>query len=141
VRRRWLPLIGLLLGAALVYVLRPGGAAPDLQAVDLQVGGLYSVNDGDGSFRIAKILMLEPSVVHIRVYREKFTSRPQEVDPTGLTLGSIRDPQGFGMGHLPMAPSAFLASRPVFVRQVGVEPEELAGYEQWKEAGGGVFGP
>jgi hypothetical protein len=141
VRRRWLPLIGLLLGAALLYVLRTGGAAPNTQLSDLREGGLYSLNEGDGAFRVAKILVLEPNVVHIRVYKERFNALPQDVDPAQLTLGSMRDPDGFGMGHLPMAPNAFLASRPVFLRQETVTPEELEGYEVWKDAGGGVFGP
>ena len=46
-----------------------------------RVGGLYSTDDGTGQFSVVKILMLEPDVVHLRIYKEKFASRPTTVDP------------------------------------------------------------
>lgn len=36
---------------------------------ELKVGGLYSVNDGEGNYRVAKILALDDSAVHIRLYK------------------------------------------------------------------------
>src|SRR5688572_24700024 len=56
-----------------------------------QVGGLYSVESGDGDFRVAKVLALDPGVVGVRLYKQKFASRPTSVDPSILTLGSMND--------------------------------------------------
>jgi hypothetical protein len=107
---------------------------------ELKVGGLYSVNDGEGSYRIAKILALDDSAVHIRLYKNKYRSRPATVDASLLSLGTIHDKDGFGMGHLPLSRAVFANWQPVFLFQSTVTDEELEGYEMWKEGQGGVFG-
>jgi hypothetical protein len=61
------------------------------------------------------------------------------VDPSSLSLGSIKEKDGFGIGHLPMSPKAFAAWQPVFLMETPVVPGELEGYRLWKEAGGGAF--
>jgi hypothetical protein len=70
----------------------------------LSAGDICSIESGSGGFGIVKILALEPGTVHIRLYKEKFASRPNLIDATG------------------------------------VSPEELEGYNLWKESGGGVWG-
>jgi len=105
---------------------------------ELKVGGLYSISD-EGGFRVAKVLALEEGAVHVRIYKNKFRSRPQTVDPSSLSLGSIDDEGGFGMGHLPLSRQSFMNSQPVFIQQSSVTEEELEGYKMWKEAGGGVW--
>ncbi|MCW5891051.1 MAG: hypothetical protein KIT14_10925 [bacterium] len=105
----------------------------------LEVGALYSVDDGEGHYRIAKILALDDRGVHMRLYKKKFSTRPATADPSSLTLGSVDDADGFGMGHLPLTRRAFLAWEPVFIAPGVVSAEELDGYEIWKE-GGGYFG-
>jgi hypothetical protein len=123
----------LVVGAlALVALGRRGGAA-------LQVGGLYSVENGKGGYVVAKILVLDPSVVHVRVYREVFSSRPVRVDESALTLGSLRDPKGFGMGHLPLSRRTFAAWKPQFIKLSTVTAEERDLYEAWKKSGGGLW--
>ena len=107
---------------------------------ELKVGGLYSVNDGEGSYRVAKILVLDDSAVHIRLYKNKYPSRPQSVDLSTLSLGSINDKDGFGMGHLPLSRKAFANWQPIFLFQSSVTEEELEGYKMWKQDHGGVFG-
>jgi len=107
---------------------------------ELKVGGLYSVNDGEGSYRVAKILALDDSAVHIRLYKNKYPSRPQTVDLSTLSLGSINDKDGFGMGHLPLSRKAFANWQPIFLFQSAVTDEELEGYRMWKEDHGGIFG-
>ena len=104
-----------------------------------KVGGLYSVVDGEGRFRVAKVLALDDAAVHVRLYKNRFPSRPKTVDPSSLTLGSIDDREGFGMGHLPLAREGFAGWEPVFLMQSSVSEEELEGYKMWKEAGGGIF--
>lgn len=103
------------------------------------VGGIYSIDNGDSSFRIVKVLAFGPGVVHVRVYKNKFEARPESVDLDSLTLGTIHDADGFGMGHLPISAESFVNWQPVFISQSDVTEDELEGYTMWKEAGGGVF--
>ena len=103
-------------------------------------GAVYSVDDGEGRYGIAKVLVVDQDGVHIRLYKNKFGERPFRVDVSSLDLGSIHGPDGFGMGHLPLTHAAFSAWEPVFLVATGVDDEELEGYFYWKEAQGGYFG-
>ena len=103
-----------------------------------RVGGLYSIRDGKSGFGVVKILVLDPDVVHVRMYKEIFPSRPKSVNPSTLTLGKLGNEQ-FGIGHLPVSPETFDSWKPVFLLPQSVSDEELEGYELWKKANGGVF--
>jgi hypothetical protein len=110
------------------------------QAPSLKQGALYTVDDGEGFFRVAKVLVLDEQGVHIRLYKNKWKERPAAIDVSTLSLGGVHDPDGFGLGHLPLSRNAFAAWRPVFVQDGTVAKDELDGYERWKEGGGGYFG-
>ena len=129
----WIAIVVLLVGAvsAIYYSLRRNN--------DWVVGGLYALPDEDGRYGVAKILVLDRHAVHIRVYKEKFPSPPQEVNEHNLTLGSIHDTDGFGIGHLPLSRASFRGSKPIFLRQSTVSEAELDGYREWKDANGGVW--
>lgn len=102
-------------------------------------GGYYSIADGE-VFSIAKVLKLEPDKVHVRIYKQHFPQRPRAIDPSQLTLGTIHDKDGFGMGHLPLRLETFIQRQPVFLTHAEVKPEELQGYNFWVEsADGGVW--
>ena len=103
-------------------------------------GALYSVDDGAGHFRVAKVLAVDEGGVHIRLYKNKFGVRPVQVDVSILDLGSIHDPDGFGMGHMPLAYAAYLTWEPVFLMGTGLDENELEGYRYWQDAQGGYFG-
>ena len=106
---------------------------------ELFEGGYYSIIDGD-TYSIAKVLKLEQEIVHVRIYKQHFPQRPRSIDPAALTLGTIHDKDGFGMGHLPLRLATFLASGPMFLTHAEVTSQELEGYNVWKEsAGGGVW--
>ena len=106
---------------------------------ELFEGAYYSIVDGD-DFSIAKVLKLEPEIVHVRIYKQNFSQRPRSIDPAALTLGTIHDKDGFGMGHLPLRLATFTDREPMFLTHAEVTPEELEGYNFWKEsAGGGVW--
>jgi hypothetical protein len=106
----------------------------------LKIGALYSVNDGEGWYRIAKVLVVEKDGVHIRLYKNKFKSRPPGIEFASLSLGSIHDKDGFGMGHLPLTHRAFVAWQPVLISEGSVSEEELDGYREWQNAKAGFFG-
>jgi hypothetical protein len=60
----------------------------------LSAGDICLIESGFGGFGIVKILALEPSTVHIRLYKEKFATRPDCIDATGLSLGTIKESGG-----------------------------------------------
>jgi len=106
---------------------------------ELFEGAYYSIIDGD-TFSIAKVLKLDPEIVHARIYKQHFQQRPRSIDPAALTLGSIHDKDGFGMGHLPLRLVTFTDREPMFLTHAEVKPEEREGYNLWKEtADGSVF--
>ncbi|MEP6757015.1 MAG: hypothetical protein ABJA67_16030 [Chthonomonadales bacterium] len=124
---------------------------------DLKAGALYSFYKGedDANFGMVKILVLEPEVVHIRVYNNNFKTRPAEVDPKAFAsgghnlddldndanLGQNLKEQGFCVGHIPIHRRDFVyAWQPVFMMDSPVTEDELDGYNIWKQEGGGVFG-
>jgi hypothetical protein len=104
-----------------------------------EVGGVYSVVDQHG-IAIVKVLAAQPGVVHLRLYKERLQSRPEQIATADLTIGSIDDEDGiFGMGHLPLDASTFESWRPELIHVEGVAEAELEGYQVWKEANGGVW--
>jgi hypothetical protein len=105
---------------------------------ELFEGGYYSIIDGN-RFGIAKVLKIDPEIVHVRIYKEHFTQRPRSIDPSQLTLGTIKDKDGFGMSHLPLRAATFRRNEPVFITHSPVTENELKGYEMWKELQGGVW--
>jgi hypothetical protein len=105
---------------------------------ELFEGGYYSIIDGD-EFAIAKVLKIDPDIVHVRIYKQHFAQRPRGIDPSGLTLGTIHDKDGFGMGHLPLRIATFQNREPVFITHAVVNANELECYTIWKDAGGGVW--
>jgi hypothetical protein len=106
----------------------------------LVVGGIYSTADSEGGgFRVVKLLVHEDGICHIRIYKQKFQSRPTTIDFGSLSLGKPGDSDGFGMGHIPVRETGFLTWQPVFITNTAVTPEELEGYKIWKESSGGVF--
>jgi hypothetical protein len=116
-------------------MLEPMTTASRSAPSELFEGGYYSIADGE-TFSIAKVLKLEQDIVHVRIYKQHFPQRPRSIDISLLTLGSIHDKDGFGMGHLPLRLETFTANEPAFITYSEVKPEELEGYELWKDLGG-----
>jgi hypothetical protein len=100
----------------------------------IQVGGLYTTQDTDGSWRVMKVLALDEHAVHLRSYANKFREQPKDVDPAVLTLGGLSDPAGFGIGHFPLAKEGFFKDKPVLIKVVPVKEDELEGYKLYSEA-------
>jgi hypothetical protein len=100
---------------------------------ELIVGGLYSVESGDGRFSVVKVLALQPGIVHARLYNNKFGSRPVSIDPAVLSLGSILEGNA-GIGHTPLSLQGFLKWQPVLMMTTMVTEGELVGYNFWKNS-------
>jgi len=105
---------------------------------ELFEGAYYSIADGE-RFSIAKVLKLEPDKVHVRIYQQHFAERPSSIDPNLLTLGAVLDRDNLGIGHLPLRLDTFMGHKPMFLTYVEVQPNELNGYNLWKETNGSVF--
>jgi hypothetical protein len=125
-------LLAFLVLGALVVACRRASSGPE-------VGGIYSTIDDKSSYSIVKVLAHEDGVTHVRLYKQKFQSRPVTVDVATLSLGKIDEPGGFGMGHLPLKDETFRQWQPVLITKSVVTPDELEGYKAWKAAGGGAF--
>ena len=88
--------------------------------------------DEEGAYKVAKVLALDEDGVHIRLYKNKWPRRPKDVAPDTLTLGSVYDPDGYGIGHLAMTKEEFYRKDPVFLGHEDLKPDERDGYEAWK---------
>ncbi len=98
---------------------------------DLMVGGLYSVVR-EGFFQVVKILALDDFIVHLRMYRNRFSQRPTDIDLATLIWDiDMNDMTSLGIGHFPLAKDGFWEDEPVFIKQVPVSEEELEGYRIW----------
>ena len=106
---------------------------------DVTVGGVYAIRESLVRWGVVKVLKLEDGVVHLRYYRNKTWFKPTAKVADRLTLGSIDDKRGFGIGHMPMSESQFHLwhAERLFVEDVS--EDELEGYRHWHQAGGGVF--
>ena len=129
----------LILGALAVAVIALAIVTSRKSRVRYNPGEFYSVQDRAG-YKVAKILAVDSRVVHVRLYKNYFSDRPQTVNINTLTLGSIHDADGFGVGHLPVTAATFSSWLPMLITRTAVTQEELEGYEEWKKSKGGAFG-
>jgi len=104
----------------------------------LAAGDVCSVKSED-HFSVAKILTMSGDVVHVRLYKEKFRERPQAVEMGTLSLGSIDDLDGFGVGHLPLSRGTFGSWLPARIQNDPVTDDELIWVSEWEKSGGGVW--
>jgi hypothetical protein len=104
----------------------------------LAAGDLCSIISED-EFAVVKVLALDRDVVHVRIYKEKFPQRPASINPAGLSLGSIDDPGGFGVGHLPLSYGTFGSWIPIRIQGDSVTDDELVWVLEWHKSKGGVW--
>ena len=93
-----------------------------------EAGGFYSFNDGEGGFRVGKVVTVQ-DFVFVRLFRERWTKRPTlaEARPSSAPLSVAYSFETMG------------AMQPVLLEMEKVTPEELAAYEQWKQTEQDVF--
>lgn len=110
---------------------------------DLMAGDHVTVvGDSGVDYAVVKILAVDAEGVHIRLYQERFATRPTQVDATRLTLGPVIPVEGvpLSVGHAPFSHDTFAKWGAVLLsRGATVAESELAGYRGWQEAEGGYF--
>lgn len=94
-----------------------------------QSGAIYSMNDGEGGFRIGKVLAVEEEIVFMNLYSERWTSRP--------SLEAARKAKT--SAGLAFSAQSFSGMQPVHLEPGNVSPEELEAYEDWKQSKRAVF--
>lgn len=100
--------------------------------MNYKAGDIYSVDNKNGEIGVVKVLVVEPGIIHLRIYKNKFESRPKYIDTKKLSLGGIGEKDGFGIGHIPLDIEAFQDWKPEKVTNEKVIEEELEGYNIWK---------
>ena len=103
------------------------------EGTSFRVGGIYSFREDEHTFIAGKILAVDKTTLHLRLYRNTFETRPTEDDVAHLTMGSLDDAEGVGVKHFPMGISSFLQLKPLFLAQDSVRELELHDYFQWKQ--------
>lgn len=98
----------------------------------IKAGSICSVDDGDGKFGVVKILVISDEIIHLKIYKNKYTERPITVDINTLSSGSVYEEDEFGIGHLPVDKKVFDSWSPVAMTFDEVTNDELEGYGIWK---------
>ncbi len=94
-------------------------------------GGLYAQRIGWFRWTVLKILKIEPNVIHLRAYSNRFWCRP-----LGVKLPHLE----WSIGHMPFARSTVELWRLEHIATQTVSDEELEGYRIWaNEEGAGVW--
>jgi len=111
---------------------------------DLTAGDLCAIPGGEGGgFAILKVLAVDPSGVHVRLYKQRFTAIPADLDLAELSLGVFQAVGGgsdpFSIGHLPISREGLGLSGPIRIANRPVLADELDGYQMWLESHGGYF--
>lgn len=104
-------------------------------------GALYATQDDDGRFSVIKVLRVDDGGVHIRQYSNSFHTPPVVLDSSTLFMAGLHREPGIklGLGHTPVSHETFATWKLIFLKFEPTTPDELDGYEYWKEEGGGYF--
>ena len=86
-----------------------------------------------------KILAVDRTGIHVRLYVERFRNRPTQSEIPELTLAPFGPEYAFSIGHIPLCYASFAAWNPRFICTRSVDENELDGYRMWVDAPGGYF--
>ena len=94
-----------------------------------EVGAVYSLNDGEGGFRAAKVLATEDEIVFVHLYSERWPKRPSL-----QAVEKISNPLSIAYSM-----PSFNGMQPARLQTAKVLPDELKAFEEWKQSKGEVF--
>ena len=115
-------------------------------------GEIYASREADGSYRILKVLAVDPDAISVRMYSNRFPdlasvdiNRPELVG-LGADFMERRArgespavPPNLGIGHMPLDPRGFGRMALTLVGSRSVDDSELEGYRYWRHDQGGVL--
>src|SRR2546428_6334201 len=65
------------------------------------VGGIYVTNpDEDHKIGVIKVLAIDRDGVHVSIYKNRFSTRPNHIDEAKLEFGTIHDSDAPGIMHV-----------------------------------------
>jgi hypothetical protein len=105
---------------------------------DVEEGGFYAIEWGDGHHGTAKVLVVDDVCTHVRLYPNEWPVSPVGLSPDELKSKAIRNGRP-KIGHVPLSHALFESWKPVILARQKVVPEELDGYRTWLENKGGYF--
>jgi hypothetical protein len=94
-----------------------------------EAGAIYSLNDGEGGFRTAKVLAIEDDVVFVNLFSERWLERPSLE-----AIKKISSPVSVAYST-----QSFADMRPKRLQSEKVSPDELEAFEDWKQSKREVF--
>jgi hypothetical protein len=102
---------------------RKGSGSDKVISGPPEVGGFYSLNDGEGGYRVGKIVAVEDGeVVFINLFANRWMKRPALVEARKAATPA------------PVAYSSqsFAGMQPVHLEKGTATEEEIEAYESWK---------
>jgi hypothetical protein len=94
-----------------------------------QAGATYSLNDGEGGFRLAKVLVVNEEFIFVSLYSDRWTARPLlEEARKAKTPSSVA-----------YSPVSFTGMQPVHLENGQVTNDELDKYDEWSKSKRDVF--
>jgi hypothetical protein len=94
-----------------------------------QPGARYSLSDGEGGYRVAKVLGVQDEAIVALLFGDRWTRRP--------SLGEARNAsRPIAVGY---APGSFTEMRPVHLDNGTVTAEENSAYETWTQGTQEIF--
>ena len=124
----WQVVLGLVVAMVCCSCGRSGKSAAPISGPP-RPGAIYSLNDGEGGYRLGKVLAVEEEIIFVNLYSERWTSRPSlEAARKANTL--------VGLAY---SAQSFSGMQPVHLEPGKVSAEELEAYEDWKRSKREVF--
>ncbi len=102
-------------------------------------GGLYSVEDGQGDYRPAKLIGFDSTTAHLVLYCNQYSIRPDTLLASSLRLVPLRDELS-GREHFPVLRRLFRAWVPERVGFDSITDSEQKLIDDWIQAGGRAVG-
>jgi hypothetical protein len=102
------------------------------QPQEIQPGSICTIESGDGTFGVVKVLVINEEEAHIKIYANSYDQRPTEIDVKTLGMGSILNGGAFGIGHVPLERAGFDNWKPIVIAFEAVSDDDLEGYKMWK---------
>ena len=117
--------------SVLLFVGCGGKAAAPVKPLNgpPQPGATYSLNDGEGGFRVGKVVVSQEEVIFVQLYGNRWTSRP---DRDALKTLAPPTPVAY-------SPATFAGMQPAHLKDDTVLPEEQDAYAAWKKSNADVF--
>jgi hypothetical protein len=117
---------GLLLSRVSPSALAPPNSAPP------QLGGIYSVDNADGGYRVVRVFGVRPHEVRVTLYGNHFSRRPEQIELEELSLQPSGGYEGPGFADLTVSLKAFRLWKPSLIRVETLSTEQLSDAHRWE---------